>query len=921
MRPIKLTVCAFGPYADETVFDFSKLGKSGLYLITGDTGAGKTTIFDALTFALFGMPSGSSRETNMLRSKYANETTPTKVELIFSYYDKEYTVRRNPEYDRISKRGGGITKEKANAELVFPDGRVVTKIKDVDSAIKDILGVDRDQFCQIAMIAQGDFLKLLLAPTEERKKIFRQIFNTELYGSLQEKLKIEASKLDNTCKEIRNSISQYIEGIAYDDECIYSVDVQKAINNEITTEETVMLINKLIEADTANECKLSSELTKIKKEIEKSNAKIIKYNEIEEAKKRLVETKQNLEKCINQREMLNSQLDDAKALKPKSEKITNEIAEITVHLPDFDELDSKRRNFDQNIASIDAQQKDSDALSDEKTSLEKQIEALKKEKIDLQNAGENKLLLENEVKILNDKKDKFAALIKDINALNISQSDYNNAAKDYVAKSEIYENANREYNESQKLYFDAQAGILAERLNENEPCPVCGSIHHPNPAKRLNAAPSRDELKIIYAKLKTASDQREFASAKANGAKGKLEEQKKNVLAKIDEMQSGITLENAANYAENALEKLNKEISKLNGRIDDEKKKIERKSKIDNELIINEQKLQLVSEKLIKTNETAQKLIAQNNMLGERINALKSELMFNSLNDAKSKIKQLTDEKAEIGKMIDNAQNAINENDKNIAAYSSAEKEIKKQLENADDIDIEKEEEQKASLLINEKENGEELKLIGIRLSANQKLLDNINQKSVSLIEVEKKYAWVKSLSNTANGNISGKEKIMLETYVQMNYFDMIINHSNTRLMIMTDGQYELVRRKTAGNNKAQSGLDLNVIDHHNGTERSVNTLSGGESFKASLSLALGLSDVIQSFAGGIRLDTMFVDEGFGSLDDESRSQAIKALTSLANDERLVGIISHVNEFKQIIDKQIVVSKDKFGASSAKIVV
>lgn len=921
MRPIKLTVCAFGPYADETVFDFSKLGKSGLYLITGDTGAGKTTIFDALTFALFGMPSGSSRETNMLRSKYANETTPTKVELIFSYYDKEYTVRRNPEYDRISKRGGGITKEKANAELVFPDGRVVTKIKDVDSAIKDILGVDRDQFCQIAMIAQGDFLKLLLAPTEERKKIFRQIFNTELYGSLQEKLKIEASKLDNTCKEIRNSISQYIEGIAYDYECIYSVDVQKAINNEITTEETVMLINKLIEADTANECKLNSELTKIKKEIEKSNAKIIKYNEIEEAKKRLVETEQNLEKCINQREMLNSQLDDAKALKPKSEKITNEIAEITVHLPDFDELDSKRRNFDQNIASIDAQQKDSDALSDEKTSLEKQIEALKKEKIDLQNAGENKLLLESKRKESLDKKTAMNDIIKDINSLKISRAEFETAQKDYLDKSKEYALKNSKYTDSYSLYLDAQAGILANDLQNDMPCPVCGSIHHPCPAKKPDSAPSSEEIKNNQRESELAKEQCEIASEKSNRANGRLIEQTKNVTAKLELLQNGLTLENAEEVASLNIEKLDKVIDDLSKQIDEETKRIARKTNVENVLAENEKKHLEVFTKLNELNESTQKLIAQNEALSERINVLSSELKFESLANAKSKIELLDKEKAEIDKAIDNAQNKVNDNEKSIASFISAKSEIEKQLKNADDFDIAKEKENNEDLQNAEKDVLNKAKTVGFRLSTNQNLLDGINQKSAKLIESEKKYAWVKSLSNTANGNISGKEKIMLETYVQMNYFDMIINHSNTRLMIMTDGQYELVRRKTAGNNKAQSGLDLNVIDHHNGTERSVNTLSGGESFKASLSLALGLSDVIQSFAGGIRLDTMFVDEGFGSLDDESRSQAIKALTSLANDERLVGIISHVNEFKQIIDKQIVVSKDKFGASSAKIVV
>jgi len=211
-------------------------------------------------------------------------------------------------------------------------------------------------------------------------------------------------------------------------------------------------------------------------------------------------------------------------------------------------------------------------------------------------------------------------------------------------------------------------------------------------------------------------------------------------------------------------------------------------------------------------------------------------------------------------------------------------------------------------------------KTIYSRITSNKASLDNILKKLNEIKTVEEKWIWIKSLSNTANGNLSGKEKIMLETYIQMTYFDRIINRANTRFMVMSGGQYELKPRKEAENNRSQSGLELDVIDHYNGTERSVKTLSGGESFKASLSLALGLSDEIQSSAGGIKLDTMFVDEGFGSLDDESLAQAIKALSSLAEGNRLVGIISHVSELKDKIDKQIVVKKEKTGGSNISIV-
>ena len=228
MRPIKLKISAFGPYAGITEFDFEKLGTGGLYLITGDTGAGKTTIFDAITYALYGDPSGNNREVSMLRSKYADDSTPTEVELIFSYRDKEYTVKRNPEYERVAKRGGGKTTQTANAEIVYPDGKIVTKIKEVDNAVKEIIGIDRNQFCQIAMIAQGDFLKLLISPTKERMEIFRHIFKTELYATLEERLKRESGALADECEMLKRSISQYIGGIITDENQTDYLEVLKA---------------------------------------------------------------------------------------------------------------------------------------------------------------------------------------------------------------------------------------------------------------------------------------------------------------------------------------------------------------------------------------------------------------------------------------------------------------------------------------------------------------------------------------------------------------------------------------------------------------------------------------------------------------------------------------------------------------------
>ena len=294
MRPLKLKISAFGPYSGVETIDFEKLGTGGLYLITGDTGAGKTTIFDAITYALYGDPSGNNREVSMLRSKYADNDTPTEVELVFSYYGKEYKVKRNPDYERTSKRGDGVTTEKANAELTYPDGRVVTKIKDVDNAIKETIGIDRNQFCQIAMIAQGDFLKLLLAPTKERMEIFRHIFKTELYSNLQEKLKRESGALADECDAIKSSITQYIGGIVCDEDNVDFIEVEKAKNNDLTTEDTITLINKLIKDDEKLDDEINIQKEKIQKDLDAVKARIAKAEEIKTAKTDLEKTEAEL---------------------------------------------------------------------------------------------------------------------------------------------------------------------------------------------------------------------------------------------------------------------------------------------------------------------------------------------------------------------------------------------------------------------------------------------------------------------------------------------------------------------------------------------------------------------------------------------------------------------------------------------------
>lgn len=921
MRPLKLKISAFGPYSGVTEFDFDKLGTNGLYLITGDTGAGKTTIFDAITYALYGEPSGKNREVSMFRSKYADESTPTEVELVFSYRDKEYTVKRNPEYEREAKRGGGTTKQSANAEIIYPDGKVITKIKDVDNAIKDIIGIDRDQFRQIAMIAQGDFLKLLIAPTKERMEIFRHIFKTETYQNMQDRLKRESGKLSDECDAIRRSISQYINGIVCDDDNTDSIEVTKAKNGDITIEDTLTLLEKLISDDEKTEQAIEKNKENLQKSLDAVKLSVNKAKDIISAKADFEKNKTELETETEKQKALSEKAESEKKKKPEIKKLGEQVAEIKALLPDYDEFSEKSAALQKNqkfISNSGELKKNTEKIL---KAAEDEIAALTKESKALEKAGEEKIKLENEKKVLSDNANKLTTLKLNIDSLEKAETEYKQAIEIYNEKQTIAEKTDTEFKAQYKLYLDAQAGILADTLKKDEPCPVCGSTTHPKPVVKPEKAPTKEQLDTLQSESEVANTNANNARIKAGNLKGAFDEKQNSVTTEINALLGDVKPEETKSLIMVKLSDTDKKINEQIKLIETAQNKILRKEQIEKLLSQKTEELNILKERLTKISDDVKTKVAENKSLEKRIKELKAKLTFDSKEMAEAEIEALTEKTEQMTKAYENTLNELKESGEKLASLKAANEEISKRIGDDTNIDLERETE-KLTALEEEQARLEALaKVIHSRISTNKAARDNIKLKSGDLIEAEKKYSWVKSLSNTANGQLSGKEKIMLETYIQMNYFDRIISKANTRLMIMTDGQYDLVRRKEAASKSGQSGLDLDVIDHYNGSQRSVKSLSGGESFKASLALALGLSDEIQSSSGGIKLDTMFVDEGFGSLDEESLATAMKALSSLAEGNRLVGIISHVGELKQRIDKQIIVTKDKTGGSKAEIVV
>lgn len=915
MRPINLTMSAFGPYASKTVLELDKLGTNGLYLITGDTGAGKTTIFDAITFALYGEASGDNRESTMFRSKYANADTPTEVELTFVYAGKEYYIKRNPEYERPKTRGEGFTTEKANAELHYPDGRVVTKLREVDRAVEEIMGIDRNQFTQIAMIAQGDFLKLLLASTDDRKKIFQKIFRTRCYYVLQERLKSESGKLSREYDNISASICQYINGIVCDEDDVLSIKVRNAKAGMCSTEETLELLSTLIANDKEEEEKLDEEQKGISKFLDEITVTLTNHEIWSKARKSLEKSKSDLSEAIADLEILKANLQSEEAYKPKIEDIRKKIAAIEAELPEYQELDAKIKDRDKLQEGTDELSKE---LIKQKACLEalqKEIEVLAEERRTLEKADKEKAELEAKKQKEEDKRKALKDISKELKALDKLEKQLIKYQEEYSRLSEIVQQKDKEYQRLFKLYLDEQAGIIAETLVDGIPCPVCGSTAHPIRAVKAENAPTKEELEESKTAYESAQEEAQFASEKAAKIKGQTDEKRDAVLSMLTEMFGNVTIDDADGLIKNKIADIATVLEEVQNAIDEQQKKIDRRNEID-ELL---PKKNNERDDLINSISENDKTLSGNNAtlisLKERIDELVKKLKYESEKKAKEVKKALQGEQKKLEDAYKAADDAVKSQNEKIAGLNAAIKEAENTLADAKEIDEESIKAKQKELKSRNSEIEAKKKVINARKAANESAEKEIRAKSAEVLAVEAKWSWVKSLSNTANGNISGKEKVMLETYIQMTYFDRIIARANTRFMVMSGGQYELKRRKEAENNRSQSGLELDVIDHYNGTERSVKTLSGGESFKASLSLALGLSDEIQSSAGGIKLDTMFVDEGFGSLDDESLDQAMRALQNLTEGNRLVGIISHVTELKERIDKQIVVTKEKSGGS------
>lgn len=983
MRPEILKMTAFGPYAGETVLDLRKLGTGGLYLIAGDTGAGKTTIFDGIMYALYGTTSGESRSGSSMRSGYASPDLMTSVELTFEYRGKEYNIRRNPAQQRPKKRGTGMVEVGADAELTMPDGKIITGVSPVNQAVKEITGLDHRQFAGIAMIAQGEFRKLLNATTDERKKIFRELFDTKIYDQFQTDIKNLGLDLNRKYHDLQirsGEILASIEGVnpeIPEDLLALLPENGEPVNDEETTENqeeekgsdsegeySPELVIRLAAEGKGSIEDVPEALALLKERNDSKNRQVdeirqIIYGEIEKTDK-LLETGRQRDK---QEAELSQAEKDVSMLKEKlkeseadlrgwedREKLTEQYgrrqAILEKQLEDYSKLDQILRAIEEGEKETKEKKDEAENLEKNVTDKKKNLEQLSEREKALQGCEGRKAETGEKGKAVKSSIDSLTNLLDDIDQGEKLEAELASAEEAFRKKTGEEMEKNRIYEDLYHRFLASQAGIMARDLQDGMPCPVCGSTDHPAPADVTDETGEPVEKKDLD-KAKGALDRSrkelENQGNNCSSLRSRLgtlmtalwKRAAENQVIEEDQIPKTWQDFNENNEIQGAgselIETLKKqteakkdELQKIRNSLVDEyriaSRQVDELNHLRENIPVLRQQLNEENDKITSVRSQVVSTEAKLEALRTRKSELSAGLEYGSRKEAEKEIKSLADKQAEIKNGLKAAADNKGSAERQLSSAESRYGTLHRALAALPAVDTEKEAARRQVLAAGRQRCDGLAADLGARGRALASALGSVKSNLKEEAKVLEQLTDVKELSDTFNGSLSGKDKIQLETYIQMHYFDRIISRANTRFMIMSSGQFELVRRTTASDRKSQSGLELDIIDHYNGTEREVNTLSGGESFLASLSLALGLADEIQASAGGIKLDTMFIDEGFGTLSPEFLDHAVRALADLAEGNRLVGIISHVEELKNRIDKQILITKDPATGSRARII-
>lgn len=924
MRPCTLVLSAFGPFAGKTVIDFTKF-RDGIFLISGETGAGKTTIFDGICFALYGEPSGSYRKQDMLRSDFAKDDVETKVIFSFSHRDKEYKIERIPSYMRKSKRGDGMTRQLPEAVLYQGEEILETGNYQVTAKVEEILGMDRMQYQQISMIAQGEFLKLLYAKGKERSEIFRKIFGTGYLYEFQEKIKrrhlsckYEYTNIQDTLLEQEESIhiskdepeyEPYKEYLKQQHQILEFLDVVKKYQDR-----------KQKEYKDLKEQKDKDEQTWKEQQIVYSRMKD-KTEEVKKLKSLIRELTEKEKEVKKQQRMIKKDYDQMQKDAPKLHKKELRAAEIEKQTKQYKELENllKKQESYQN-----AKQRYLDQREELKRKKDKEYQR-EEGILEFLNQAEE---IEKQYDELQKEELHLSVEVKQKKELCEDKKKYLNELELYEKEMKIYDQIRSErrklkdrLSDWQDQYDCNQAGLLARTLTEGKPCPVCGSITHPNVAKFKESDITQEMLKDLRAEAEEIDQKYNTIFSEVKQKKGIVDTQRENLCQKSGKEPE--SFEEIDQLYEKTLKEY-KKIKKAFERIEKQKAKItDQREKLEK----SKQKQKSYDE---KSNDLLEKIHEKEVLYKEMeagISEIHKTLLYGSYKEAEEAKRQLVDEISQIHQQEDEIKNKREEIQRQEVQITAAREEKEKNLKDLviqlDQMRASKEEltdlKKFESQLNREqrqiRKQTDILEELNKQILLNEQTLGLMEKKLEEYKEAEMNYTLLKDLSDTANGEQKGKTKISFERFVQSVYFDLVLSAANQRLSVMSEQRYYLLRKEENDNKKGSSGLELEILDEWTGKRRNIRSLSGGESFKAALSLALGLSDVIQNKKGGILVDTIFIDEGFGTLDGDSLNKAMQIIHSLSLEgNKLVGIISHVEELKDQIDQKIEVYKDHAGS-------
>ena len=924
MKPLKLTMSAFGSYAGKNVIDFTRQ-QQGIFLITGDTGAGKTTIFDAITYALYNQTSGGERNGNMMRSQYAQPETETYVELEFLYRGQTYRVRRNPDY-KITKtlKNGKIREQKVphSVELTLPDGTVFPEKKNAtDAKIIEILGLTADQFSQIVMIAQGDFLKLLYTKSDERKMIFSKLFRTDIYWKIQENLRRKSMEMDERIQENDRAFEQEKSRI-----------IPLSESEEIPLDELVERLRERLK-DALKEQNLR------RANVEELNKKITKYEEINKLFVSLEKIRQNgkeLElrqvESKERRQQIENALKADKVLVAEQQNLRQQQA-VEQSIQAIAKMEETLTNNQEMFETLNTQLQEAEAKQKrEAVDIQKKMLALEQSFPSyeaLQNARSEE---QQAKKVWEDlgktSEESFHKKEAGIAALKEQQKRQEQVVeqtkKNWEQTSLSASESAKHYEHMYEAFLKEQAGILAENLSAGCPCPVCGSTVHPDPAKLSDHAVTELEVEQAKKTRAAAEEKRDLAYAAFEAEKT----EKQKLAQAVEKEEADFVL--AQTIAKQQRKEAEQNYASLQKTAEQIREKLVYPS-------LAEAKKQYAA--MQKALEVAEQEIAKKRQkvseLAEAMNTLKGQKLAEEENQKTAKKLAVKTEK-EYVKLLEKSGFVSEETyhlailpERSRSKLEREEKEYESQCLRQQSEQKLLEKQVSGKTYTDTTELNEQLKIEKQALKEAEKTYMELHtayendravlQNCAVYLEKGKKLESedqvIKSLSKTANGRLSGSAKIDFETYIQRQYFKQIIHEANKRLLTMSNHQFILKLKEEANTGrKTNEGLDLSVYSLVTDSERDVKTLSGGESFLAALAMALGLSDIVERSAGAIHPDMMFIDEGFGSLDAQSRQQAIEVLAELAGDSRMVGIISHVTELKEQIDRKLVVSRTDKGS-------